>query len=688
MRKRRILSLLLAFTVIATMITAVPLTANAADGDITWNAKTVYASELAGKTNETGPAEISSWTDTTGVLTVAPFNETAGNNVGHWGLSGNGILGASNPKYYNGETYANPIDKAENLNKTGHPANRGCGLKLTVTKNGKITITGKIGKTKDFQVVETDRDADTGTLIKHMNNPTSNVDGSLFEDVPVKSDKDYYIYGTGTKVTYYTITFTPASEVPTLNITPDTLSLAPGESGKITAEKLNIEESITWSSNNDKVTISDDSDTGATVTVDADASELIGQTAKITAKAGSLQKECTVNIVSPSKDVVIKGCAGLKEITLTDKSGSGKKYVAEWKRDGTHEVSLNDNKGGDNYKQEVPNDNGGTKAVREYMRTINDVPYGNYTVTAEFDETYYTSGSCPTELTVGGDLAIPAITAKATAITDNCAEETIDYSLLSNEITFDFTTKDCSPNEYIALQGKGETKVYSSSPEPNPNLYIKVDTVKHNQESKNTPKFNSIDRAGNVQVNAETIMYIPVRNGSVVKFLSDSTRNSFKVKINDGAEAVNTYTHIGGDGFIKAEATGDYGYIDKITVETPVQWEKPDTDSGYYTDVDGYTKGVIRFLQGFTTENTLTYYGFYIVDKNGVIIKNEQKEVSTGDHAVDPDTAGIYADLVGIPRNNNDFYYMMAYAKTADSTYLGPVFGRQVDWNTEVKNPE
>ena len=79
-----------------------------------------------------------------------------------------------------------------------------------------------------------------------------------------------------------------------------------------------------------------------------------------------------------------------------------------------------------------------------------------------------------------------------------------------------------------------------------------------------------------------------------------------------------------------------------------------ETDSGKYTSADAQTKGVIRFLQGYTGVD-VSGYGFYFVDGDGEIVKYEGADYKLESTA--PMTGGFYGDLDAIPENYTNTYY-------------------------------
>ncbi len=110
-----------------------------------------------------------------------------------------------------------------------------------------------------------------------------------------------------------------------------------------------------------------------------------------------------------------------------------------------------------------------------------------------------------------------------------------------------------------------------------------------------------------------------------------------------------------------------------------------ETDSGKYTSADAQTKGVIRFLQGYTGVD-VSGYGFYFVDGDGEIVKYEGADYKLESTA--PMTGGFYGDLDAIPENYTNTYYAKPFVNIDGTMLYGDAIGGTVDWGKEVDYPE
>ncbi len=120
---------------------------------------------------------------------------------------------------------------------------------------------------------------------------------------------------------------------------------------------------------------------------------------------------------------------------------------------------------------------------------------------------------------------------------------------------------------------------------------------------------------------------------------------------------------------------------------TKVSFGTHEIDSGYY-NVSEVKKGVIRFLQEITGDaSEVKRFGFYIVNSSGetllaaVSTPNDQDEID-----------GIYADLKNIEENEGNktnMFYMKAFVDYGNGFLdYGNAFGDKVNWEREVNEPK
>ncbi|MGN1126811.1 MAG: Ig domain-containing protein, partial [Ruminococcus sp.] len=107
---------------------------------------------------------------------------------------------------------------------------------------------------------------------------------------PTKAGKDTGFVLSSDEVSYTVVN----SSDPTLTVSPTTLSLTVGDTSTLTAKAVNIEEAVTWSSNNESVATVEN----GVVTAVAEG------TATITATAGGLSATCVVTVSEPVSSII------------------------------------------------------------------------------------------------------------------------------------------------------------------------------------------------------------------------------------------------------------------------------------------------------------------------------------------------------------------------------------------------
>ena len=181
-----------------------------------------------------------------------------------------------------------------------------------------------------------------------------------------------------------------------------------------------------------------------------------------------------------------------------------------------------------------------------------------------------------------------------------------------------------------------------------------------------------------VKIGAGSTIKVPIKSGGggdrygTISSASGSDGDLYKsTSLANYGEDVMTYTNnTGADQIVYLSATGD-SFIAQIQVIVPPTFGATDTDKGFYYDADVSTKlGVIRFFQEVAASG-VENYGFYILDSKG----ETEKAVITPEAEKVTELVGIYADLYGIPETDESKatnYYMKAFVTIGGETYVAP----------------
>ena len=222
----------------ATMLIAVPLTASAATSTYDF---TGLKTELPA----TKPADSTTKTISAGDITIELLSAT-------WYVNGTGLTSGTDPS-------GQEKSAAEGATTTNVPAS-GNVVKLKFKNNGKVKMNVKINTEKDTFVCEFPADAVTGTdgkvVKKYAANTQNSTDITIGFDV--QTEKDYYVYTSGSKLTYKDITFTPEGEEESpYSITASADKAYVGAPVTLTANGL--DGTVTWSVDTQKGTVTADS---------------------------------------------------------------------------------------------------------------------------------------------------------------------------------------------------------------------------------------------------------------------------------------------------------------------------------------------------------------------------------------------------------------------------------------------
>lgn len=640
-RKTKILSLILAITVVATMIMAVPFTASAADGVdayAEWYASTAgIGSSLTVAVDETG-----------GTLTESPTFTTdkAGSAASAYPFTPDSSFswsGFTKKVTGDGSNRLNAIKMEKDTNitiNTKFSQNKEKGyasydLKVVFsntakTTDGGITVTGTGGtSTNNFENDNSEKTGTTSWTVKEYNKKEIDCDTIT---ITRQSGENHIIY-IGLKYNY------PTTE-PELNIPENTYNIPTGEEITIVPETKNLTGDVTWESNDESVTV----DGGVVKGVKP------GQ-ATVTAKSekDGVQDTCTV-IVSNSKTINVSFGRGITNVKI----------------------------------QKQPDG-----SLEELKTGSNVLEFGTYKITYDMAAPMtYVPDNIPEEFTVGTNLPITstlALNTKNHEIPSVSFGPEVYNAMYGKTIIWGVEGETWYPASMHVIDSLGQN-----------NIVPIAGAVQGNTEDSDvymTIKGGKIHAArdGNFQINAPAVLSVPVVEKSVVTVTNyaDGTNEhnaTYTLGSNESTSAggSTTYTATAEDaqkGYVEINVTVN-GYLQSVTVntpESPITWGEGETDSGYYDE--GGKKGVIRFLQGYT--GTATGYGFYIVDKDGKIIESNKIE---GNKDLS-DAEGIYADLIDIQENNQDSYYMKAYVVVDGKEIWGPHFGGTVNWTRPVEKP-
>lgn len=792
-KTKRIFSLLLSLAVMATMLTALPLTASAAEGDAYYE-WFVYGSSA--------------------ISTTSPYNSTKTEGT----LAATPTYSSTGTKYSSTDvTPASAFTLQAYSGSTTIAASKVKALKMEGTTN--VRIDTKFSKNTEYESYDlliaynARYDSACGLNIykedgSTLLGTTSKTGANLTESYEIKDLTDDIINikrtGSESRLLYVGIKYNYPSTEPEISI-DGTLALTKQETATLTPVTENMEESeaiFTWSSDATEVATVD-STTGLITAVAAGTANI-----KVTAEysGGSYESNSCVVTVTDKKPVSVTKTDGIKSIKVTDVSNA---------------------------------ENTGTiKYIRSKAVDSLALDYGTYNVEIECADSFTLNDGNTTMLTVAPNQSAE-ITAQASI--DYSVKDT-DYSKLSNEVVWDITTQSGSDIEYIQLENKNPVYVKATSAD---GVYMVVDTldkVLPGETSSSRGKFNPWACSNNSQFNKGTVLTLPVIEGSTITINSTKapcvnqegslvemetvTSGEYKYTNNDAsASTVDIYSQDGyitkvtvtpptytgivlpdamtldngnhspatitvsgvteaytgeyadvfgdltkytkevgylnsagrsastdytlvQDGVYKIYALVNYGkytntFVLKKGEETILDNVSPaaseilavenngqdvyvysyvtgnltagtynlsftsvesgasdlmalvmvpydkllggETDSGKYTSADAQTKGVIRFLQGYTGVD-VSGYGLYFVDGAGEIVQYEGADYKL--ESTEPMTGGFYGDLNGIDENDSNTYYAKPFVDIGGTVLYGDAIGGTVNWDMNLDYTE
>lgn len=176
---------------------------------------------------------------------------------------------------------------------------------------------------------------------------------------------------------------------------------------------------------------------------------------------------------------------------------------------------------------------------------------------------------------------------------------------------------------------------------------------------------------------AKVATYLKIGNESkdVYCFTPDTTidlkESVYKIEIEKNTNGNNYYTI----------------FIAMALIPADITWgEERGTDSGYYMDDSGTKYGVIRFFQSVQS-NSVSNYGFYVIDSNGNVV-----DKAIADSKTEAETlTGIYSDLYGLNDESGNpqqtSYTMKAFVVLKgdkNPTFAPESITGTVNWNVHV----
>lgn len=236
-------------------------------------------------------------------------------------------------------------------------------------------------------------------------------------------------------------------------------------------------------------------------------------------------------------------------------------------------------------------------------------------------------------------------------------------------------------------------------------------------KSSLTEKYINYIAGTNTEYSHPTLTNVSLDAGNYIIYYLGSNKNDLNAKINEGDTL--KFTNLYNSGF----ATGTVGresqelYLQSaqftltealsnativfdssatflpdlysvVIAKIPASFGASETDSGKYTSADDQTKGVIRFLQEYSGEQP-TSYGFYFVDSNGTIVMENETTESKIENSTDAiENGGFYGDLDAIPEGDGNTYYAKPFVNIDGTMLYGEAIGGSVDWNRSVDDTE
>ncbi len=168
------------------------------------------------------------------------------------------------------------------------------------------------------------------------------------------------------------------------------------------------------------------------------------------------------------------------------------------------------------------------------------------------------------------------------------------------------------------------------------------------------------------------------------------------------AEGLMAHTNkTGAEEVVYVSATSD-SYISQIQIVVAPKFGDGIADSGYYTVDPDKNEGAIRFLQSFSDNTAVKKFGFLIINGGTgefepSITADTATEVASDDTAKIGQIAsagGFYADVTGITYESSDKYYAKAFVVIDDGTETGytviseATIKGEVNWERPIEKPE
>ena len=562
-RKTKILSLILAITVVTTMIMAVPFTASAAENDgyaewIIYGEKastSKYYTTYNKSENVTDPTYTAKYDDAS-VTTLQDFKYTS----------------------CKGDRVTIPAGSM-------HAAKLNTGFTMTI--NTKLSSDNSTFDSYDLVIVYASRYANKPTTIT-VNENSDKQENMILDDTicahkfkDMKADQVTIKPSDGEGRLYYVgIKYKVPSDTPSIEIPEQSYNVPVGESVAIEYDTDNLTEELTWES----------SDSCAKVENGVVEGVSTGE-AKITARANDIEKSCQV-YVSESKTVYITIGLGISNAKIQKESGgepealtSGAKIMDYGKYKITYDLSAPKT-----YLPDIESDEfqvgTGTKPVLALNSKNNEIEsvsfgpevynamYGKTIVWGVEDQKWY-----PASMHEINSLQQKNIVLIAGAVKGNTEDSDVYMTVQGGKL---------SGARDAASQGTFQI---------NKDTILSIPVV---SGSKISVKNDAGDNKATYTLGTKSN-----QTGDVTNYDPSS------------AEVEQGYVEL------KVTVNGFLAYIELTTPASPITWDKGVTDSGYYNDENG-KKGVIRFLQGYS--GTAESYGFYLLDKESKIIVGSKIE--------------------------------------------------------------
>ena len=626
MRKRRILSLLLAVAVTATMLIAVPLTASAAstvDNLKTIDVATIlYADDWNGlevndnNTVKVEPTALSANTlyDADRILCIGATGAPATNK-------GDSDLG--------GRHYFNSV----RIKGTGQIA-------FKVNSGAKVTVYTEKHSSRYLKAGTTDDGSDLGTQNINTNSFTfTHTQGGLV--YLTSNNNNDQLYLGAISVEY------PDSKTPGISVSPSSKTILVGDSFKIFTNIQNKgDATVSWSSETDGI-VDLESQTDESVTVKGKSS---GST-----NSGSTIIKATINVGGQDYTA---SCAVTVEKVYNITFDISEVEEAEGKAPNAIKVKVGE-------QVTIPEN----KTLYVEGKTLTGWKDDN------------TTYDCGKSFTPEKDTILkPVFTDNKVKLGDAASNVTFQFRKDQGapEIALEY-----NPND------KGIVVAQTTINDEKIDVKLDVDTLNGTGKFNNSNHTNCIQCNDGTRLYVPVIDGSTIEvttNSDSSKFTLDGeatdvtkdpiTVNHFgKSEIIAGTLSDGAYK---GGGTWWQHITVTYPEITALTGEQ-------NHTSGAYTSGEA-TKGVIRFFQQCAEAGEpITKYGFIFADKDGNFVGGGNYEVSGENlNTTDP---GFYADLYDIDRSVNDaVFHAKAYVVVDGVTKWADVYNASVDWSNQLKS--